>query len=92
MEQKKVNKKMNGLQITSIVISIIFVIISIIFEVSLFTSNILPSKYFIASIIVLLLIIGITGFVILKKGRKKVAYISPIIVNIIDIIQILIMF
>ena len=83
MEQKKVNKKMNGLQITSIVIGIIFLIISIIFEVTLFTSNILPSKYFIASIIVLLLIIGITSFVILKKERKKIAYISSIIINII---------
>ena len=90
MKQKKDNKKMNGLQITSIVIGIIFLIISIIFEVTLFTSNILPSKYFIASIIVLLLIIGISCFIIIKKGRKNIAYISSIINIIISIILIIV--
>ncbi len=85
MKRKKVNSEKNGVQIASIVVGIIFLIMSIIFEVTLFTSNILPSKYFIASIIVFLIIIGISGFIILKKERKNVAYISSIIVNIIII-------
>ena len=85
MKHKKVKSEKNGVQIASIVVGIIFLIMSIIFEVTLFTSNILPSKYFIASIIVFLIIIGISGFIILKKERKNVAYISSIIVNIIII-------
>ena len=73
-------QKFNKLQIVDIIFNIIFAIISVIFFFILITSNILPSKYLIAIILIILIVLVINFLISLKKERKNVFYVIPIII------------